>query len=101
VKDFYDIINKQSFMNAKDESTTNLRVWTRVFLESLSKIIHEYNDKELMELIVFKLPWFLPTTTHGQSFNSYLRLVMAVLPHDVSYIHKVINHVFSSQGLFQ
>jgi hypothetical protein len=82
-------------MNPKDDNTSNLRLWTRVFLESLSKIIHEYNDKELLELILFKLPWFVPATTHGQSFNSYLRLVMAVLPHDVSYIHKVIIHIFS------
>jgi len=88
-------------MNAKDENNKQLRIWVRVFLESLSKIIHEYNEKELVELILFKLPWFIPTTTHGQSFNSYLRLVLAVLPHDVSYIHKVINHIFSSQGLFQ
>ncbi len=87
-------------MNAKEDPKT-LRLWVKVFLESLSKIIHEFNDKELLELIVFKLPWFIPTTTHGQSFNSFLRLVMAVLPHDVSYIHKVINHIFSSHGLFQ
>lgn len=87
-------------MNAK-EDPKSLRLWVKVFLESISKIIHEYNDKELMELLVFTLPWFLPTTTHGQSFNSFLRLVMAVLPHDVSYIHKVINHIFSSNGLFQ
>ena len=86
-------------MNAKEDPKT-LRLWVKVFLESLSKIIHEFNDKELLELIVFKLPWFIPTTTHGQSFNSFLRLVMAVLPHDVSYIHKVINHIFSSHGLF-
>jgi len=87
-------------MNAKEDPKT-LRVWVKVFLESISKIIHEYNDKELLELLVFKLPWFIPTTTHGQNFNSFLRLVMAVLPHDVSYIHKVINHIFSSHGLFQ
>lgn len=87
-------------MNAKEDPKT-LRVWVKVFLESISKIIHEYNDKELLELIVFKLPWFIPTTTHGQNFNSFLRLVMAVLPHDVSYIHKIINHIFSSHGLFQ
>ena len=87
-------------MSAKEDPKT-LRVWVKVFLDSLSKIIHDYNDIELLELLVFKLPWFIPTTAHGQSFNSFLRLVMAVLPHDVSYIHKVINHIFSPHGLFQ
>lgn len=87
-------------MSAK-EDPRSLRLWVKVFLESLSKIIHDYNDSELLELIVFKLPWFVSTTTHGQNFNSFLRLVMAVLPHDVSYIPKVINHIFSSHGLFQ
>ena len=87
-------------MNAREDAKA-LRLWVRVFTESISKIIHEYNDRELLELLIFKLPWFNATTTHGQNFSSFLRLVMAVLPHDVSYIHKVINHIFSSQGLFQ
>lgn len=100
MKEFYEIINKQSFMNAKEDPKT-LRVWVKVFLESLSKIIHEYNDSELLELLVFKLPWFIPTATHGQNFNSFMVLVKAIVPHDVSYIHKVINHIFSSQGLFK
>jgi len=95
------VINKQSFMNAKDDSTRNLRIWVKVFLETLSKMIHEFHEKELVELFVFKLPWFIPTTTHGQSFNSFLRVALAIVPHDVSYIHKVINHIFSSNGLFQ
>lgn len=88
-------------MNAKNESTRDLRIWVKVFLETLSKMIHEFHERELVELFVFKLPWFIPTTTHGQSFNSFLRVALAIVPHDVSYIHKVINHIFSSNGLFQ
>ena len=65
-------------MNAK-EDPKSLRLWVKAFLESIPKIIHEYNNKELLELLVFTLPWFIPTTTHGQSFNSFLRLFMAVL----------------------
>jgi hypothetical protein len=100
LKEFYNVINKQSFMNAKDENSRNLRIWVKVFLEMLPKLIHEYQEKELVDLFVFKLPWFVPSTSHGQNFNSFLRLALAVLPHDVSYIHKVINHIFSSNGLF-
>lgn len=78
-----------------------LKLWVRVFLESMSKIIHDYKDSEFIELLLLKLPWFTSTTTHGRNFNHFLRLVLAVLPHDVSFIPKVINYVFSSQGLFQ
>lgn len=87
-------------MHSKEEPRS-LRTWVKVFIDCLPKIVHDYCDNELLELIIFKLPWFIPTTSHGQNFNSFLRLVMAVLPHDVTYIHKVINHIFSTQGLFQ
>ncbi|CDW86819.1 UNKNOWN [Stylonychia lemnae] len=100
IKNYYQVINRQGFVNAKEESQA-LRIWVKVFLETITNIIHEYQDHELLELLVFKLPWFTPTTTHGQNFNSYIRLCLAVFPHDVSYIHKVIKHIFSPHGLFQ
>jgi hypothetical protein len=59
------VINKQSFMNAKEETSRNIRIWVKVFLETLSKMIHEYHEKDLVELFVFKLPWFVPSTAHG------------------------------------
>jgi hypothetical protein len=52
-------------MNAKEETSRNLRIWVKVFLETLSKMIHEYHEKDLVELFVFKLPWFVPSTAHG------------------------------------
>lgn len=58
------MINRQSFMNAKEDPKA-LRIWAKVFLDSLCIIINDFNDMELLELLVFKLPWFLPTTTHG------------------------------------
>jgi hypothetical protein len=83
-------------MNATVDSS-ELKLWVKVFLENNSC----YKDSELIELLLFKLPWFTSTTIHGQNFNCFLRLVLAILPHDVSFIPKVINYVFSSQGLFQ
>lgn len=50
---------------------------------------------------MFRLPWFTPSTTHGQNFNCFLRLCLALFPHDVSYISKVVKHIFSPAGLFQ
>eukprot|EP00347_Sterkiella_histriomuscorum_P009398 403341366 len=100
LKNYYQIINRQGFVNAKEDSQA-LRIWVKVFLETITNIIHDYQDSELLELIVFKLPWFTPTTTHGQNFNSFMRLCLAIFPHDVSYIHKVIKHIFSPHGLFQ
>ena len=52
-------------MNAKEETSRNLRIWVKVFLETLSKMIHEYHEKDLVELFVFKLPGFVPSTAHG------------------------------------
>ena len=69
MNEYYKLINKQSFVKAKSEdSGLSLRLWIRVFINLLATIIHVYQDYELLELLVFKLPWFQPTTTHGQNF---------------------------------
>ena len=88
---YYDLVNRQSFMTSQGEARL-LREWFPVFTSCLTEI---FNDREFLELLVFKLPWFLPTTTHGQSFHLYMRLLMAMLPRDISFIHNVINHFFS------
>ena len=77
-----------------------LRIWMKVFEDSLSLLINEYKDHELLELILFKLPWFNPTTTHGHNFKSYIRFVLALIPFDVSYLNKVLKDIFS-KGLLQ
>jgi hypothetical protein len=43
MKEYYSLINKQSFLNAKEEPIA-LRIWTKVFIESITMLIHEYND---------------------------------------------------------
>lgn len=40
-KEYYYTINRQGFVNAKEEPQS-LRIWMKVFLESLTNIIHEY-----------------------------------------------------------
>lgn len=86
MKDYYSLINKQSFVNAKEEPRA-LRIWTRVFMDSLSLIIDHYKDYELLELFIFKLPWFKPTTTHGLFFDCFSKYALALFSLDFSYIH--------------
>lgn len=100
MKEYYQLINKQSFVNAKEEPLA-LRIWLKVFSETISLTIHQFRDTEFLELLVFKLPWFISSTTHGQNFHLFVRLVLTVFPHDVSYINRVIKHIFSPHGLFQ
>ena len=72
----------------------------KVFLRSLTNIILKFKDHEFLELILFKLPWFNPTLAHGQNFPCFAQLALAVFPHDVTYISKVVAHVLSpSLGL--
>jgi hypothetical protein len=85
MKEYYRLINKQSFVNAKEEPAA-LRIWMRVFMDSLPLIIDDFKDYELLELLLFKLPWFHPTTTHGQNIHCFIKLTMAVLPRCISYL---------------
>jgi hypothetical protein len=85
MKEYYSLINKQSFVNAKEEPRA-LRIWTRVFVDSVSLITDSYKDYELLELFMFKLPWFKPTTTHGLFFDFFAKYALALFAVDPSYI---------------
>ena len=41
MKEYYSLINKQSFVNAKEEPVA-LRIWLKVFLDTITMLIHEY-----------------------------------------------------------
>lgn len=77
------MLNKQTFCNAKEEPAA-LRIWMSVFTSSLTELVDVYKDSELLELILFKLPWFLPTTTHGQNFDAFAQFCLALFQRDVS-----------------
>jgi len=51
-------------VHAKEEANS-LRIWLKVFVDTMSVLIDDFKDYELLELLIFKLPWFSPTTTHG------------------------------------
>lgn len=57
MKEYYQMINKQSFVNTKEEASS-LRIWIKVFIDTMSILIDDFKDYELLELLIFKLPWF-------------------------------------------
>jgi hypothetical protein len=100
MKEYYMIINKQGFVNAKEEPRA-LKIWTSVLIDNISIIMHTYKDYELLELLLFNLPWFQPNTSHADHFSCYMRLCKSIFPHDSNFIPKVVKHVFSPNGLFK
>jgi hypothetical protein len=44
-----------------------LRVWIKAFLESLSAIVLDYKEQEIVEMLLFKLPWLC----HGIRLNLF------------------------------
>ncbi len=56
VKEYYQTLNGQDFLKANSEPR-KLRLWVKVFLRSLSLIFDTYNDLEIVDLLLFKLPW--------------------------------------------
>jgi hypothetical protein len=80
-------LNSQSFINIHGDAGS-LRTWIKVVIEVVSLIVNDYKDHEFLDLLLIKLPWFNNSTTHGQNFHCFVKLALAVFPHDVSYIEK-------------
>jgi len=56
LKDYNDLISQQPFRKANCNERV-LRLWVKAFLEMMPTIVKEFGDNELVELLLYKLPW--------------------------------------------
>ena len=56
LKDYHELISQQPFTKANCNERV-LRLWTKAFLQKMPTIVKEFGDHELIELLLFKLPW--------------------------------------------
>lgn len=56
VKEYHALISQQNFTKANCNERV-LRLWIKAFLEMMPTIVEEYKDNELLDLLLFKLPW--------------------------------------------
>lgn len=64
---FYAEFKNQTFLNGASEPRF-LRLWMKAFLETLPQIILDFKDTELVDLLMFTLPWLC----HGKKSVSEL-----------------------------
>ena len=51
-----------------------LRLWIKAFLELMPTIVNEFKDNELVDLLLFKLPWLC----HGLQANYKVSAIGAI-----------------------
>ena len=56
LQDYQKLISSQHFTKANCNERV-LRLWVKAILEMMPAIITEYGDTELIELLLYKLPW--------------------------------------------
>jgi len=56
IKDYHELISQQPFTKAGCHERV-LRLWTKAFLEMMPTIVSEFGDLDLVELLLYKLPW--------------------------------------------
>lgn len=56
MKDYNQLLSQQPFTKANCNERV-LRLWVKAFLELMPTIVNEYKDSELVDLVLFKLPW--------------------------------------------
>ena len=56
LQDYHELIDQQPFKKANCNERV-LRLWTKALLEMMPTIVTEFRDDELVNLLLFKLPW--------------------------------------------
>lgn len=56
LKEYQQLLSQQPFTKANCNERV-LRLWVKAFLELMPTIVNEYKDSELVDLVLFKLPW--------------------------------------------
>ena len=64
LKDYHALISQQPFIKANCNERV-LRLWIKAFLELMPAIVNDFKDSELIDMLIFKLPWLC----HGLQAN--------------------------------
>ena len=69
MKKYREQINKCTFIKANCEARP-LRLWVKAFLESLDEIVVKHKDQDLIDLLLYKLPWLCHGLKQGVKVSS-------------------------------
>jgi hypothetical protein len=48
-----------------DVVPSDLKVWIKVFIARMPRLVNEFKDLAFLDLLIFKLPWLNFETCHG------------------------------------
>lgn len=69
MKEYKDCINNCTFIRPSKLEGRSLRLWIKAFLESIDDIVIKHRDHELVDLLLYKLPWLC----HGLKQGTRIR----------------------------
>ena len=82
LKEYRECINNCTFIRPSKLEGRSLRLWVKAFLESINEIVTKHKDHELVDLLLYKLPWLCHGLRQGtrikaQSFDDVASVAMS------------------------
>lgn len=76
----------------------DLKFWLRSLSQNVSSII-EYKCDELLNLLLYKCPWLVSSSTHYKCLNSFIHFCLQLFSYRALYIPQLLRHLLSQLAL--